>query len=202
VVSRWDFVCIFQTGEAGRRKSVGGLYEDLFAGRQQSINSQQDCRMMKLVELLVQSDNRFSRRADRDSTMVTKGHRHGKRKSQEEKLTELRADIEKIALKIPQDKEPIWVYEWPMKEAKSKMSSQGVDGQMTAEAVEEVVEVCKPETGRSLDDFENELGSSEDLKNCQEGREVEILDFQEGNYLRSAEDLIDCQEDIQGISHC
>jgi hypothetical protein len=89
-----------------------------------------------------------------------------------------------------------------MKEAKSKMASQGVDGQMTAEAVNKMVEVCKPETGRGLDDEEFEWGSSEDLKNYQEGREVEIPDCQEGNELRSVEDLTDCQEDSQGISHC
>jgi hypothetical protein len=50
--------------------------------------------------------------------------------------------------------------------------------------------------------MKNELGSAEDLKDCQEGREEEIPDFQEGNELRSAEDLTDCQEDSQGISHC
>jgi hypothetical protein len=53
----------------------------------------------------------------------------------------------------------------------------------------------------SLNDFENELGSAEDLKHCQEGRE-EIPDFQVGNELRSLRDLRDCQEDSQGISHC
>jgi hypothetical protein len=48
---------------------------------------------------------------------------------------------------------------------------------------------------------ENELGSAEDLKNCQEGRE-EIPDCQVGNELRSLRDLRDCHEDSQGISHC
>jgi hypothetical protein len=48
----------------------------------------------------------------------------------------------------------------------------------------------------------DELRSSEDLKDCQEGREIEIPDCQEGNRLRSAEDLKDCHEDSQGISHC
>jgi hypothetical protein len=31
---------------------------------------------------------------------------------------------------------------------------------------EEMVQVCEPETGRGLDDEENELGLVEDLKNC------------------------------------
>jgi hypothetical protein len=66
---------------------------------------------------------------------------------------------------------------------------------------EEMVQVCEPETGRGLSDEENELGSAEDLKNCQEGRE-EIPVFQVGNEMRSLRDLTDCQEDSQGISHC
>jgi hypothetical protein len=52
---------------------------------------------------------------------------------------------------------------------------------------EEMVQVCEPETGRGLDE-ENEMGSAEDLKNCQEGRE-EIPVFQVGNELRSLRDL-------------
>jgi hypothetical protein len=67
--------------------------------------SQEDCRM-KLVTLLVQSDNnRFSRKANKDNTMVTKDHRHARRKSKAEKLaemdkelTELKAYIEKLEL--------------------------------------------------------------------------------------------------------
>jgi hypothetical protein len=94
------------------------------------------------------------------------------------------------------------VCEWPMKDDKRKMTSQGVDGQKTAEAVDGVAEVCEPETGESLNDLESEMGSAEDLKRCQEGREEEIPDCQEGNELRSAEDLTGCQEDNEGISHC
>jgi hypothetical protein len=45
------------------------------------------------------------------------------------------------------------------------------------------------------------MGSAEDLKHCQEGRE-EIPNFQVGKELRSTEDLTDCHEDSQGISHC
>ena len=83
---------------------------------------------MKLVTLLVQSDSsRFARRADRDSTMVTEGHRHAGKKSKAEKLAEmdkelyeLKSDIEKLELKMWQDKKLRWVYEWPMKEPKVK----------------------------------------------------------------------------------
>jgi hypothetical protein len=84
-------------------------------------------------------------------------------------------------------------------EAERKMASQGVDGQKTARLLkgwlryaenlngpeEEMVQVCEPETGRNLSE---RMGSAEDLKNCQEGRE-EIPVFQVGNELRSLRDL-------------
>jgi hypothetical protein len=62
------------------------------------------------------------------------------------------------------------------------------------------VQICEPETGRNLSDAEDEMGSAEDLKHCQEGRE-EIPNCQVGKELRSLWDLIDCHEDSQGISH-
>jgi hypothetical protein len=65
---------------------------------------------------------------------------------------------------------------------------------------EKRVQICKPETGRSLSS-KDELGSAEDLKHCQEGRE-EIPNCQVGKELRSLRDLTDCHEDSQGISHC
>jgi hypothetical protein len=128
---------------------------------------------------------------------------------------QLNARIDELKLKLWQDKKPRWVYEWPMKKAKEKwpVKELMVRGQRRllrkwlryAENLkakeEKMVHVCEPETGRGLDDFENELGSTEDLKHCQEGRE-EIPDFQVGNEMRSLRDLRDCQEDSQGISHC
>ena len=83
---------------------------------------------MKLVALLVHSDNsRFSRKADRDNTIVTEDHKHVRKKSKVEnlaeidkELTEIRADIENLELKMRQDKNPRWVYEWPMKKPKGK----------------------------------------------------------------------------------
>jgi hypothetical protein len=64
-----------------------------------------------------------------------------------------------------------------------------------------MVRACEPETGESLDDFENELRLVENLKNCHEGRD-EIPICQEGNKLRSLRDLTDCQEESEGILHC
>jgi hypothetical protein len=75
VVSERDYVCILQTEEARGRQSTGGLCKDLFAGRQQSIDSQQDCKM-KLDTLKMQSDSsRSIREADRHNKMATEGRR-------------------------------------------------------------------------------------------------------------------------------
>jgi hypothetical protein len=150
--------------------------------------------------------------------MVTEGHRHAGKKSKAKKLVqmdkelyELKANIEKLKLRMQKDKRSRWMHEWPMKKPKEKwpVKELMVRGQCRllkrwlryAENLngpeEEMVQVCEPETGRDL----SELGSAEDLKNCQEGRE-EILDCQVGNELRSLRDLRDCHEDSQGISHC
>ena len=78
--------------------------------------------------------------------------------------------------------------ELPMKKAKEKwpVKKSMVRGQCrllkrwlryakNLKATEEkMIYVCKLETGRGLDDFENELRLVEDIKHCQEGRE-EIL---------------------------
>jgi hypothetical protein len=55
---------------------------------------------------------------------------------------------------------------------------------------EEMVQVCELETGRDL----SEMGSFEDLKNYQEGRE-EIPVFQAGKELILLRDLRDCHEE-------
>jgi hypothetical protein len=83
--------------------SVGGCLQ---VGSNQE-DSHGDCRRMKMVTLLVQSDSKsFARREDRDNTMVTEGHRYDGRKNSElwsqedidEELYELKADIEKLEL--------------------------------------------------------------------------------------------------------
>jgi hypothetical protein len=47
-----------------------------------------------------------------------------------------------------------------------------------------MVHVCEPEAGRNLSDVEDELRSTEDLIDCQEGR-TKIPNFQVGNEMRS-----------------
>jgi hypothetical protein len=114
---------------------------------------------------------------------------------------------------MQQKAKPRWVYEWPMRKPKVKWPVKELMARRqrrllrgwlrhaeNLDGPEEMVQICEPETGRILGE-ENEMGSAEDLKNCQEGRE-EIPNFQVGKELRSAEDLTDCQEDSQGISHC
>jgi hypothetical protein len=71
----------------------------------------------------------------------------------------------------------------------------------------EMVQVCKPETRRGLDDDDDDeefkLGSSEDLIDCQEssGR-FPNGHMGKGTKMRSTEDLTDCHEDSEGILHC
>jgi hypothetical protein len=127
---------------------------------------------------------------------------------------EIRADMEKLKLWMRQDKKLRWVYEWPMKKEKVKWPVKGLMvrgqhrllkiwlryGENLKATEENMVQVCEPETRKFLGEM-NELGSAEDLKDCQEGRE-EIPDCQEGNGLISLRGLMDCHEDNQGISHC
>jgi hypothetical protein len=149
--------------------------------------------------------SRFSRRADRDNNMATEGRRYAGRKSKAEKLAEIdkeladiRVDIENLALWMQQKAKPRWVYEWPMRKTKEKWPVKQlmvirqcrlIRGWLRyAENLngpeEKMVQICEPETGRNLSDAEDEMGSAEDLKNCQEGRE-EIPNCQVGKELRS-----------------
>jgi hypothetical protein len=132
----------------------------------------------------------------------------------DKELAEIRADMEKLEMKMRQDKKSRWVYEWPIKKSKVKWPVRELMvirqrrllkgwlryAENLKATEEEMVQVCEPEIGEILGE-EIEMGSADDLKNCREGRE-EIPDFQEGNELRSLRDLTDCQEDSQGISIC
>jgi hypothetical protein len=104
----------------------------LLAGRKQSIDSQQDYeRMMKLEHSGMQSDSSKSvREADKDNKMATEGHRKKIKakklaewdEEETRKLYELKEDIEKLELRMRQEKKAKmrWVYEWPMKKPKVK----------------------------------------------------------------------------------
>jgi hypothetical protein len=152
--------------------------------------------------------------------MTTEGHAHGGKKIHQQQentewdkeLAEIRARMDELELQMQQDARSRWVYEWPMKtkvkwpvkELVAKRQQRLLKGWLRhAENLnrpEEMVQVCEPEAGRNLSS-EDDMGSAEDLKDCQEGR-TEVPNCQEGNEMRSLRDLIDCQEDSEGISHC
>jgi hypothetical protein len=181
---------------------------------------------MKLDTLKMQSNNdRSVREADRYSKTDTEGHRHVGKKSKEkeiakmdEELADIRAEIEKLELKMRQVEKSRWVHKWPMKMQKVKWPIRQLMvirqrmllkkwlryAKILKATEEEMIDYCWPETRKGLDDWDGEedkLGSFEDLKDCQEGR-IEIPVCQEGNEMRSVEDLMDCQEDSEGILHC
>jgi hypothetical protein len=84
----------------------------LFAGRQQFIDSQQDCKRMKLSTQDFRSDSsRFARMADRNNSMATEGHKHDERKKpelmsttkMEKELTDIKREMEELELKMRQE---------------------------------------------------------------------------------------------------
>jgi hypothetical protein len=157
--------------------------------------------------------------------MATEGHR---KKSKAEKLAEwdeeetrnlyeLKADIEKVELRMRQDRRRRRLCELPMEKAKAKwpvkqlmvirqrrLLKRWLRYAEDLRATEEnMVCYCWPETGKSLDggDDWGKLESVDGFKYCRLGRKEEIPACQEGNELGSVEDLKDCREDSQGISN-
>jgi hypothetical protein len=126
----------------------------------------------------------------------------------DEELADIRAEIERLELKMRQDKKSRWVYEWPMKKPKMKWPVREMMVmrqrrllkewlryvENLKDTEEELVQICEPKIGEILGE-ENGLGSIEDLKSFHEGRE-EIPNFHGGSELRSLQALTDCQEDI------
>jgi hypothetical protein len=173
---------------------------------------------MRLETLGVQSNSsRFSRRADRDNNMATKGHRYAERKNPElmstaergKELADIRARMEELELQMQQNTKPRWVYEWPMKKLKLKWPVKELMARRQRRLLRgwlrhaenlngprEVVRICEPETGRDL----SEMGSVEDLKDCQEDNQG-ISHCQLGNGMRSLRDLEDCQEGSRSIPY-
>jgi hypothetical protein len=164
----------------------------------------------------LQSDNnKFSRRADGNKNMATEGHGRGGKKNHQQQpskvemdreLAEIRVRMDELALWVQQDTRSRWVYEWPMR-MKEKWPVRALMAKRHQRLLkiwlrhvenlnrleEKMVQVCEPEDGRNLSS-EDDMGSTEDLKDFQEGR-TKIPNCQEGNEMRSLRDLIDCQED-------
>jgi hypothetical protein len=211
VVSERDFICIFQVKRDGKGRQSAGDSE-MVVCRQETIKKTVSKTVGEAETLGLQSDsNRFARRADRDNTMATEGHRYAERKNpelmsateREKELADIREKMEELELRMRQNTKQRWVYEWPMKKLKMKWPVKELMDRRQCRLLKgwlrhtenldgpkEMVQICEPETGRDL----NELRSAEDLKNCQESRE-EILDCQVGKGLRSLQDLRDYQED-------
>jgi hypothetical protein len=117
--------------------------------------------------------------------------------SQEEmdkELKETQERLDRLMQKMQQEAQGSWRYEWPMKQ-KVKWPIQQLISRRQKQVLrrwlrqvknlsdieEEMVYICEPESGESLND--------------EEERSVEDLtDFQEGNKKRSVEDLTDFQE--------
>jgi hypothetical protein len=81
----------------------------------------------------------------------------------DEELADIRAEIERLELKMRQDKKPRWVYEWPMKKPKAKWPVKELMVRRQRrllrrwlryvedlKTIEEMVQVCEPETGESF----------------------------------------------------
>jgi hypothetical protein len=144
---------------------------------------------MKLEHSGMRSDSsRFAREADRHNEMATEGHRSVEWKSpkvmstteMDKELADIKREMEELEMKMRKGKKPRWVYEWPMRTQKVKWPVRElmVKGQQRllrkwlryAESLrpieeEEMVYICEPEIGKILG-AENELGSSDDLKDC------------------------------------
>jgi hypothetical protein len=183
---------------------------------------------MKLTTQDCRSDSsRSVREADRCSEMATEGHR---KKSKAEKLSgwdeeemtrklyELKADIEKMELRMRQDRRRRRLRELPMEKAKAKWPVRELMvirqrrllkrwlryAEDLRATEEDMICHCWPESGKSLDDDDddwNKLESVDGFKYCRLGRKEEIPVCQEDNELGSIEDLKDCREDSQGISN-
>jgi hypothetical protein len=168
-------------------------------------------------------NNRSVEGTDRHSKMATEGHR---KKSKAEKLAEeaeetrklyeLKADIEKMELRMRQDRRRRRLRELPMEKAKAKWPVKQLMvirqrrllkrwlryAENLRATEEDMICYCWPETGQSLDgddddDDWNKLESADGFKYCRLGRKEEIPICHEGNELRSVEDLTDCHEDSQ-----
>jgi hypothetical protein len=109
---------------------------------------------VKLETLGMQSDSRFARKTGKESTMVTEDHRHaGRKKSKAERLAEmekerdkeiyeLKVDIEKLELRMRQDRRMRQMRELPMKKAKEKWPVKELMVRGQCRLLREMVEVC------------------------------------------------------------
>jgi hypothetical protein len=226
VVSERDFICILQVKEDRvAENSVGTCLLEV-AVRRQSFG---DCEKMKLSTQDCWSDSsRSVEGTDRHSKMATEGHR---KKSKAEKLAEeaeetrklyeLKADIEKMELRMRQDRRRRRLRELPMEKAKAKwpvkqlmvirqrrLLKRWLRYAENLRATEEnMICYCWPETGKSLDgddddDDWNNWNQSDGFKYCQLGRKKKFQFARRAtnwDQLRISRTVV---RDSQGISNC
>jgi hypothetical protein len=148
---------------------------------------------MKLVTLIVQSDSsRFARREYRDNNMATEGRRFARRKNSElwsqkdidEELAEIKADIDKLELRMRQDKKMVQVCEPETGKFLGEENELGLIGDLKnfQEGREEEIPNCQ---------VGNEMRSLRDLTDCHEDNQG-ISHWHLGNEMRSLWDLTDC----------
>jgi hypothetical protein len=85
--------------------------------------------------------------------------------------------------------------EWPVKELMARRQHRLLKGWLrhtkNLDRLEEMVQICEPEIGRILGE-ENKMGSVEDLKNCQEGREeIPYCQVGKDEHSRLSESLVE-----------
>jgi methyl coenzyme M reductase subunit D len=122
--------------------------------------------------------------------MATEGHRGGQDKDHQQKtkveidkeLIEIRAKMERLALKMQQDAKVHWTYEWPLKrkvewpvqKLMARRQQQMLrrwlrHAENLSNTGRKVIYICEPEVGKILSDDEEER-LDKDLINCQVGQ--------------------------------
>jgi hypothetical protein len=120
----------------------------------------------------------------------------------DKEFIQIRIRIEQLTLKMQQQAEVHWRYEWPLSR-KEKWLVQNLlarkkkrgerrwlrHAENLSDTEHEMVYIFEPEVGRTLSDDEGR--SDKSLMKFQEGRD-EFLNFHMGNEMGSMEDIIDC----------
>jgi hypothetical protein len=140
------------------------------------------------------------------------GHKQKGKPEMDLDLIEIRERMEQLALNMQQEEKVHWRYKWPLKrkvnwhvhKLLARMKQQAVrkwlrHAENLSDIEEKVIHICEPKIGRNLGDEEG-MRSARDLMNCQEDSDGN-LNCQVGNEMRSV-DLIGNQEGRREIPYC
>jgi hypothetical protein len=141
------------------------------------------------------------------------GHQKKSKEEIDDDLSEIRARMEQLTLKMQRDAKLHWVYEWSMKKkVKWPVKRLLARGQQQllkrwlrhaknlSDIEENMIHIYELEVGRHLSD-EEEVRLDKDIINHHKSIDG-FSYFQVGNEMISLEDIIDCQEDNSGNSYC